>query len=102
LGLENDDIIRLITPEGEITAIVYLYPAIRPDVFAVPAGQGHQHFGMFASKVGNNPFKLIQPIQNQAGDLAYAGTKVRIEKTGKKKQLPRKESIPGVYGEEAG
>lgn len=102
LGLDNDDIVRLVTPAGEMTAIVYLYPAIRPDVIAVPAGQGHSYFGRFANSVGSNPFKLIERIHNQAGDLAYAATVVRVEKTGNKKQLARKESIPGVYGEENG
>lgn len=102
LGLENDDIVRLITPVGEITAIVYHYPAIRPDVIAVPTGQGHTHFGRFANLIGSNPFKIIPSLQNAAADLAFAAARVRIEKTGLKKTLARKESIPGVYGEDAG
>ena len=35
---------------------------------------------------------------NEAGDLAFAGMKVKIEKTGKKQPLSRLESIMGVYG----
>ena len=60
LGLENDDIVKVISPSGEITALVYLYPAIRPDVVAVPVGQGHTAFGRFACGVGSNPLVLLQ------------------------------------------
>ena len=35
---------------------------------------------------------------NEAGDLAFAGMKVQIKKTGKKQPLSRLESIMGVYG----
>ncbi len=102
LGLENDDIVRLISAGGEITALVYLYPAIHPQVLALPVGQGHTEFGRFASGVGTNPFKLLQIITNEADDLAMQSGWVNVQRTGKKKTLARKESIPGVYGEDAG
>ena len=34
---------------------------------------------------------------NEAGDLAFASMKVRVEKTGKKRQLSRLEGVIGVY-----
>jgi hypothetical protein len=39
---------------------------------------------------------------NEAGDLAFGGIKVRIEKTGKYQVLSRLESKIGVYGEGLG
>ena len=39
---------------------------------------------------------------NEAGDLAFAGMKVKIEKTGRKQALSRLESRIGVYGEGMG
>jgi anaerobic selenocysteine-containing dehydrogenase len=102
LGIENDDVIKIISSVGEIEAPVYLYPAIRPDVIAMPFGQGHLAYGRYAALRGTNPFNVLGLIYNEAGDLAFAGTKVNIEKTGRKYPLSRLESRIGVYGEGLG
>jgi len=99
LGIENDDVVRIISDAGELEVPVYLYPAIRPDVIAIPFGQGHTAYGRYAEGRGVNPFDLLSPKSNEAGDLAFAGMKVRIEKTGVKRELARLESKLGVYGE---
>jgi hypothetical protein len=39
---------------------------------------------------------------NEAGDLAFAGMKVEVKKTGRKQVLSRLESRIGVYGEGLG
>jgi anaerobic selenocysteine-containing dehydrogenase len=100
LGLLNDDVVRVISPVGEVQAVVYHYPAIHPETVAIPAGQGHTAFGMFADGVGCNPLTLLDGSANQAGGLIFGAAHVRLEKTGERKQLARKESIEGVYGEE--
>lgn len=100
LGLHDDDVVRIVSPYGEIEASVYRYPAIRPDVIAIPFGQGHEALGRYAAGRGSNPARLLGAGMNAAGDLVFAGVKVKIEKTGKKRELARKESILGVYGEE--
>lgn len=100
LGLHDDDVVRIVSPYGEVEASVYRYPAIRPDVVAVPFGQGHEALGRYAAGRGSNPARLLGAQTNAAGDLVFAGVKVKIEKTGKKRELARKESILGVYGEE--
>ncbi len=102
LGLESDDVIRIISPSGEIEAIVYSYPGIRPDTIAIPYGQGHTAFGRYAQDRGANPAHLFSLKINGTGDLAYIGTKVRVEKTGKRYPLSRLESRIGVYGEDFG
>lgn len=99
LGIENDDVVKLVSAAGEVEASVYLYPAIRPDTIGIPFGQGHTAYGRYASGRGVNPAHLFSPIFNEAGDLAFAGVKVRVEKTGKKQVLSRLESKIGVYGE---
>jgi len=108
LGIENDDVIRIISEAGSVEAPVYLYPAIRPDVIAMPFGQGHTAYGQFATSQdengnvvprGANPADVLGAQFNEAGDLAFAGMKVKIEKTTKKKPLSRLESRIGVYGE---
>jgi anaerobic selenocysteine-containing dehydrogenase len=102
LHIENDDVVRVVSEAGAVELPVYLYPAIRPDTVAMPFGQGHTAYGRYAEGRGVNPADLLGQHFNEAGDLAFAGMKVRIEKTGDKKQLSRLESMMGVYGEGMG
>ena len=98
LGIDNDDVVKVVSDYGEVEVSVYKYPAIRPDTIAMPFGQGHTAYGQFAKGRGVNPADLFGPSVNEAGDLAFAGLKVRVEKTGKKRQLSRLEGTLGVYG----
>ncbi len=98
LGIENDDVVKVVSEAGELEVPVYVYPAIRPDTIAMPFGQGHTAYGRYAENRGVNPADLLGQHFNEAGDLAFAGMKVKVEKTGKKKPLSRLESLMGVYG----
>lgn len=100
LGLKDDDVVRISTEHGALETSVYRYPAIRPDVIALPFGQGHEQFGRYAAGRGANPAVLLPTTVNGAGDLAFQDVVVKIEKTGKTRLLARKESKLGVYGEE--
>jgi anaerobic selenocysteine-containing dehydrogenase len=102
LGVDNDDVVKIISEAGEVEAPVYLYPAIRPDTIAMPFGQGHTAYGRYAQGRGVNSADVLGRHFNEAGDLAFAGMKVRIEKTGRKQVLSRLESRIGVYGEGLG
>ena len=121
LGVANDDVVKIISDAGEVEAAVYEYPAIHPEVIAMPFGQGHTAYGRFATAKqvaerfmglirsgktvgdafprGANPADVLGAHFNEAGDLAFAGMKVKIEKTGRKQYLSRLESRIGVYGE---
>jgi anaerobic selenocysteine-containing dehydrogenase len=99
LGIENDDVVRIVSDAGAVEVPVYLYPAIRPDTIAIPFGQGHKAYGRYAEGRGVNPLDLLGLKFNEAGDLAFAGMKVKIERTGRKRILSRLESKIGVYGE---
>ncbi len=98
LGIADDDVVRIVSEFGALEVSVYKYPAIRPDTVAIPFGQGHTAYGRYAEHRGVNPTDLLGQNFNEAGDLAFAGVKVKIEKTDKKKPLSRLESIMGVYG----
>jgi len=91
LGLKNDDVVKVISPFGELELSVLHYPAIRPDVVAIPFGQGHSAYGRYAENRGVNPIKLLGKNINGAGDLAFASVKVKIEKTGLNRPLSRLE-----------
>jgi anaerobic selenocysteine-containing dehydrogenase len=101
LGIEDDDVVKIKSAFGEVEVSVYRYPAIRPDTIAMPFGQGHTAYGQFAQGRGVNPVDLVSQVFNEAGDLAFGGMKVTIEKTGRKRALSRMESILGVYGFDA-
>jgi anaerobic selenocysteine-containing dehydrogenase len=98
LGIEDEDVVTVTSEYGKLEVSVYKYPAIRPDTVAIPFGQGHTAYGRYAANRGVNPADLLGANFNEAGDLAFAGVKVKIEKTGKKFVLPRLESVMGVYG----
>jgi len=97
LGIENDDILSITSEVGSVEAAVYLYPAIRPDVIAMPFGQGHTAYGQFAAGRGANPANILSIHFNEAGDLAFAGVKVNVKTTGRKHELARLEGKLGVY-----
>lgn len=96
MGIEMDQVVQVISPHGQISAIAYLYPAIRPDVVAVPMGQGHTEFGRFAKNRGTNVTAILAPITTPDGELAWGATRVRIETLGRMRKLPRIENNTGV------
>ncbi len=98
LGIQDDDVVRITSEFGTIEAPVYRYPAIRPDVIAVPFGQGHAAYGRYAQGRGVNPADLFGAMFNESGDLEFAALKVRVEKTGGRRKLSRLEGRLGVYG----
>jgi hypothetical protein len=63
----------------------------------MPFGQGHTAYGRYAENRGANPADLLGGHFNESGDLAFAGMKVKVEKTGAKRPLSRLEGL-GVYG----
>jgi anaerobic selenocysteine-containing dehydrogenase len=97
LGVENDDLIKVISPASEMVAIVYVYPAIRPDVVAVPLGQGHSSYGRYAAGQGANVLGILATPTDEGGNWAMGATRVRLEPLpGQRQVLPRIESNIGV------
>jgi anaerobic selenocysteine-containing dehydrogenase len=97
LGVDYNDIVRVISPAGEVEALVYVYPGIGEDVVAMPIGRGHTQYGRFAAGKGSNPMHLLVPeVDDGTGGLVWGATRVRIEPTGEEKALARMESPAGV------
>jgi anaerobic selenocysteine-containing dehydrogenase len=81
LGIQQGDLVKIESPHGSVEAPAVIYPAIRPDVVAMPAGQGHERYGRYASGRGANPFKILAPLtEPTTGALAWAATRVQISK----------------------
>ena len=96
LGVADNDVVRVISPYGELEAPVVVYPGIRPDVVAMPVGQGHKDYGRFAQDRGSNPIRLIAPLEEpESGALAWGATRVRLEPTEGRKVLARLENLEG-------
>jgi len=96
LGLERDDVVKLITPTSIIVAIVYPYAGVRPDVVAVPIGQGHAAYGRYAKNQGANVAAILSPKLSSDGELAWGATRVKLEKLGSRRILPVIENNVGV------
>ncbi|NPA90456.1 MAG: molybdopterin-dependent oxidoreductase [Chloroflexi bacterium] len=97
LGVQRDDVVKVISPYGEVEAIVYIYPAIHPHVVAMPLGQGHTDYGRYAQGRGANPVQLLGGREvDVVKDLAWLSVRVKIVPTGRRQRLPRLENNAGV------
>ena len=88
LGLTEGDLVDVESPHGRIRAPVYVYPAIMPDVIAMPVGQGHSEYGRYAKNRGANPIEILSPqMERHTGSLASSATRVKIVATGQRVEL---------------
>lgn len=83
LGVSEGDIVKVTSPNGELEAPVYVYPAIRPDTVAIPLGQGHTDYGRYARDRGSNPMQLIGATPNASDQrLVWENVRVNVTPTG--------------------
>lgn len=90
-GYKEGEVVRVISPTGKIIeAAVFPHPATPRGVVAVPTGGGHRQYGRYAQERGDNVFKVLAPAEEtETGAFAWAATKVRLEKTGRRIHLPK-------------
>lgn len=85
MGLSDGDLITITSEFGSIEAPVVTFPAIMPDVIAMPIGQGHEALGRYARNRGANPIEILAPAtEAHSGALATSGTRVRLTPTGRR------------------
>ena len=88
LGIVEGDVVTVASPYGEVELPAHLSGGVRPDVVAIPVGQGHTAFGRYAEKRGANPMALLpskpEPL---AGSVMVLSIKVTLTRTGKRHQL---------------
>ncbi|MFP6835435.1 MAG: molybdopterin-dependent oxidoreductase [Pseudomonadales bacterium] len=88
LDLTEGDLVDIESPHGRIRAPVYVYPAIMPDVVAMPIGQGHSEYGRYAKDRGANPIEILSSqVEPRSGGLASSATRVKIIATGSRVEL---------------
>jgi anaerobic selenocysteine-containing dehydrogenase len=67
LGIADGDLVEVSTEHGSVRVPAVLYPAIRPDVIAMPFGQGHTGYGRYATNRGANPAILNPGLPGTVG-----------------------------------
>jgi predicted molibdopterin-dependent oxidoreductase YjgC len=67
LGIADGDLVEVSTEHGSLRVPAVLYPAIRPNVIAMPFGQGHIGYGRYATNRGANPAVLNPGLQGTVG-----------------------------------
>ena len=82
----DGDIVLLTSAFGSVRAPVWLTPGVRPDVLAVPTGQGHQAYGRYAKDRSFNAFELLGGAAQDFGGRAFAVT-ITVAKTGDHRRL---------------
>jgi anaerobic selenocysteine-containing dehydrogenase len=103
LGVSEGDILLIKSTSGEIEAIAYPHPGVPPGVVGVPMGYGKQEGGRWASEAGENVLKIIVPIKDEESRaLAWAATRVRVQKSGRRVKLPKFEGHVEAYPVEPG
>jgi anaerobic selenocysteine-containing dehydrogenase/Fe-S-cluster-containing dehydrogenase component len=87
-GVGRGDIVRVISPYGEVELPVWTYPGIRRDAVAISMGTGHTSFGRYADGRGVNPMGLLPAeIEQPSGALVHLATRVQISPTGNRRRL---------------
>ncbi|HLG23196.1 MAG TPA: molybdopterin-dependent oxidoreductase [Candidatus Manganitrophaceae bacterium] len=88
LGIAEGDLVKVASPDGEVEAPAHLFEGVRPDVAAIPLGQGHTAFGRYAEGRGENPMRLLpSPPEPLSGGPAFHATRVTLTPTGKRHLL---------------
>ncbi|HKY21213.1 MAG TPA: molybdopterin-dependent oxidoreductase [Vicinamibacterales bacterium] len=89
LEIHEGDILTITSPQGSIELPAFLYPGLRPDVIAIPVGQGHTQYGRYASR-GVNPLRLAgSSLDPASGAVVQSGVRVSAVKTGRHESLIR-------------
>ena len=84
LKIKRMDLVTLTSENGEKVDLPVLpSPSVHPEALAIPMGLGHTSFGRYAYGKGYNPMNLVAPtFQEGTDEMAWAGTKVTVTKTG--------------------
>jgi anaerobic selenocysteine-containing dehydrogenase len=86
LGISQGDLVEVTSPRSTLRLSAVLYPGIRPDLVAIPLGQGHKGAGRYATGRGVNPLELL--VLPEGSEQAWNATRVRVARiSGKGNQV---------------
>jgi anaerobic selenocysteine-containing dehydrogenase len=102
LGIKFGDLVEVTSPQGSLRVPAVIYPGIRPDMAALPLGQGHRDNGRYAKGRGANPLHILALVDNKGKETqpAWNATRVRIKRISEKGDLVVYGSPQGSYRSE--
>ena len=66
LGVAKGDLVLLSTDQDSLVVSVFPYPGIHPKALAMPIGQGHTNYGVFADGQPGNPVHLLPAARSRS------------------------------------
>jgi len=85
---KDGDHVTVSSAAGNLTAPVYGYEGLHPDVSAMAIGQGHTAYGRYARDRGLNPLQVLDAmVDRDTGGLAYTTQIKQLSGAGKRQQL---------------
>ncbi len=103
MGVSEGDILLIRSGYGEIQAAAYIHPAATPGVLGIPIGNGMEQGGRYAEGVGANVLKILAPQKDEVtGSLAWASTRVKAVRLGRKIRMPKFEGSVEPFPAEPG
>jgi anaerobic selenocysteine-containing dehydrogenase len=86
LRVVSGDVVRIESAHGSIDAPAYVHPGAIPGVVSMPIGDGHTHYGRYASGRGANPLSIVAAnYEKSTGALVLGGTRVKVSRLGDRK-----------------
>ena len=101
LGIKYGDLVEVTSLQGTLRVPAVIFPGIRPDMVAMPLGQGHRDMGRYAKARGANPLQLLVMANQGAKPLpAWNATRVRVKRISDKGDLVTAGHPQGSYRSE--
>lgn len=98
LGISHGDLVEVTSAAGTIELPAAIHPGIRPEVVAIPIGQGHQAGGRYAAGRRANPLQLLADIRDEQHELpAWGATRVQLRRLSATGQLVAAGHVEGSY-----
>ncbi len=97
LGISHGDLVEVASPRGVLRLPAVIYPGIRPDLVAIPLGQGHRGGGRYANDRGVNPLELLAMVEGSEQQAAWNATRVRLTRISAKGELVTAGHPQGSY-----
>jgi anaerobic selenocysteine-containing dehydrogenase len=98
LGINFGDLVEVTSPQGSLRVPAVIYPGIRPDMVAIPLGQGHRDMGRYAKGRGANPLQLLaMTMEESTAQPAWNATRVRVTRISEKGELVTAGHPQGSY-----
>jgi len=100
LGISQGDLVEVTSLRGSLRLPAVIYPGIRPDLVAIPLGQGSKDGGRYAKERGVNPLSLLSLPKGKEQHAAWNATRVRVTRVSKNGDLVTAGHPEGSYRSE--